>query len=73
MHRRLKAACEALPFVHPKLAVSAQVNGDDFARTLELAMRRSAKVISQPKAIEHQCLTEDIDGGDATNSHQLAQ
>jgi hypothetical protein len=54
MHRRLKAACEALPFVHPKLAVSAQINGGDFARTLELAMRRSAKVLEPPKAVEHQ-------------------
>ena len=50
MHRRLKAACEALPFVHPKLAVTAQMNGGDFARTLELAMQRSAKA----KTIEHQ-------------------
>ena len=54
MHRRLKAACEALPFVHPKLAVTAQVNSETFAAALERAVNRSAKVLEQSKAIEHQ-------------------
>jgi len=51
---RMRAAIGALPFEFPKLAVTAQVNSEDFAATLERATKRSAKVISQPKAmIEH--------------------
>jgi len=55
MHRRIKAACEALPFVHPKLAVTAQVSSEEFAAALERAVSRSSKVLAQPK-IEHQHL-----------------
>jgi hypothetical protein len=50
---QMRAAIEALPFEFPKLAVTAQVNSEDFARALERAMKRSAKVVTQPKAIEH--------------------
>jgi hypothetical protein len=50
---RMRAAIEAAPFIHPKLSVSAQVSSDEFAAALERAVKRSAKVISQPKAIEH--------------------
>jgi hypothetical protein len=53
MHRRLKAACEALPFVHPKLSVIAQV-GPDFADAMERAFKRSSAVLQPPKMIEHQ-------------------
>ena len=53
MHRRLKAACEALPFVHPKLSVTAQIGGD-FASAMESAFKRSAAVLQSPKMIEHQ-------------------
>src|SRR5262249_34922830 len=53
MHRRLKAAVETAQYEQPRLAVMAQVNGEDFARALDRAMQRSAKVISQPKALEH--------------------
>jgi len=49
-HRRDKAAHEAAPYCHPKLAVTAQVNSEDFAAALERATRRSAKVVA---AIEH--------------------
>jgi hypothetical protein len=52
MHRRLKAACEALAFVHPKLSVIAQV-GPDFAGAMERAFKRSAAVLQPPKMIEH--------------------
>ena len=49
---RMRAAIEAAPFIHPKLSVTAQVNGDDFAAALERATKRSAQVIEQPmKAI----------------------
>jgi len=51
MHRRLKAACEALPFVHPKLAVTAQIDGGDFAAAMERATKRSAQVLTQPKSL----------------------
>ena|SRR5215471_1895263 len=53
-HRRDKAAREAAPYCHPKLAVTAQVNSEGFAAALERAVNRSAKVLEPPKAIEHQ-------------------
>ena len=56
MHRRLKAAIECAGYLHPKLSVTAQVNSEDFAAALERATKPSAKVISQPKAIEHRPL-----------------
>jgi hypothetical protein len=49
MSRRLKAACEAAAYVHPKLAVSAMISSDDFAERLDRALARSAG----PKVIEH--------------------
>jgi len=54
---RMRAAGIALPFEHPKLAVSATINGDDFATDLERALRRSREAMTiehQPKLIEHQ-------------------
>ena len=54
---RMRAAIEAAPLVHPKLSVTAQVNGEDFAAAMERANRSSAKAVEQPtKAIEHQPL-----------------
>jgi hypothetical protein len=44
MQRRLKAAIEAAEFVHPRLAVTAMLNGG-FAESLERALARSGKVI----------------------------
>jgi hypothetical protein len=54
---RMRAAIAALPFEHPKLAVTAYVDGGDaFAAALERAIARSGKVI------EHQPLphSEDV-------------
>jgi hypothetical protein len=47
---RMKAAVEALPFVHPKLAVTAVVQGEDFAALLDERLKRieHAKVINGP-------------------------
>jgi hypothetical protein len=41
MARRMKAAIEAMEYVHPRLAVTAQINGDGFAEALEKAIKRS--------------------------------
>lgn len=45
MHRRMRAAVAALPFEHPKLAVTATTNLDGLGAQLEAARARSAKVI----------------------------
>jgi hypothetical protein len=55
MQRRMKAASEAAQYVHPKLAVVANVEGKDFATRLERAVERSrqARVINaQPMTVE---------------------
>jgi hypothetical protein len=58
---RMKAAIEALPFAHPKLAVTAMFDGNDFAHALEQAAARSRAVMQrpQPRAIEHASAAED--------------
>jgi hypothetical protein len=37
----MKAAIEALPYQRPRLAVTAMVNGEDFASLLERSIERS--------------------------------
>jgi hypothetical protein len=49
MSRRLRAAIECLPFVHPKLMVTASFDGKSFAAQLERAIERSGKAV----VIEH--------------------
>ena len=43
---RMKAAIEAAPYCHPKLAVAITVDSNDFAARLERAIARSSKVIN---------------------------
>jgi hypothetical protein len=51
MHRRLRAAIEAAPYVHSKLSAVAvgHMSGEDFASRLERAIERSRV---RPKLIE---------------------
>ena len=51
MSRRLKGACEAAAYVHPRLAVTAMVGSDDLADRLDRAIARSYGAM--PKVIEH--------------------
>jgi hypothetical protein len=46
LHVRMKAAIAALPYEHPKLAVTAVLDGtEDLGARLHRAIQRSAKVI----------------------------
>ena len=45
MQRRLRAAIEAAQYEHPRLAVSALVDGGDFADRLQRAVAQSRKAI----------------------------
>ncbi len=47
MARRMRAAEAALPFTHPKLAVTATLDGG-FADRLEAALKRSPAALAKP-------------------------
>jgi hypothetical protein len=56
LHTRMKAAIAALPYEHPKLAVTAVLDGtEDLGARLHRAIQRSAKVIelraAQPEPV----------------------
>jgi hypothetical protein len=48
---RMRAAIAAIPFEHPKLAVTATVEAGDFADQLERAIDRSRRVMIEAKPI----------------------
>jgi hypothetical protein len=53
LHTRMKAAIAALPYEHPKLAVTAVLDGtEDLGARLHRAIQRSAKVIELRAAQE---------------------
>jgi len=56
--QRQRAAEAAAPFMHPKLAVVANLNGEGFAAALERAIARSGKAqaVHAAQVIEHQPL-----------------
>jgi hypothetical protein len=48
---RMRAAIAAIQFEHPKLTVTATVNGGDFAVQLDQAIERSRRVMIEAKPI----------------------
>jgi len=44
----MRAAIEVLPFTHPKLAVVAQINEQNFAEVLERRLKRIAELEATP-------------------------
>jgi hypothetical protein len=48
LHVRMRAAMASLPFEHPKLAVTAVVNEQNFAEVLERRLKRIAELEATP-------------------------
>src|SRR5437868_14840508 len=46
---RMKAAIELLPYTHPKLAVVAQVSGNDIATLLDRRLKRIEQMNGKPQ------------------------
>jgi len=64
---RIRAAIAALQFEHPKLAVTATVEGGDFAFQLDQAIERSRKVIEAKPMIEANSDTTPIETNRPSN------
>jgi hypothetical protein len=60
---RMRAAVEYLPYVHPKLSVSASLDGRDFARRPEDMQRASGRnpVIDAPRAFQKVDVVKEAD------------
>jgi hypothetical protein len=54
LSRRMRAAIAALPFEHPKLSVTASINGEGFAAKLERAMQRTLEASPELRPILEQ-------------------
>jgi hypothetical protein len=63
LQTRIKAAVEAIPFELPKLAVSAVIEGKDFAGRLEKAIARSHELdrMNGAKVIEAKPVRSEFD------------
>ena len=61
---RMRAAVAALPFEHPKLAVTALISDQSFAAKLERAVLRSEQVRSQPRVIEGKAINDETKSSD---------
>jgi hypothetical protein len=53
---RMRAAIELLPFTHPKLAVTAMVNEQDFATLLDRRLKRIEAMNGKPQTIANQAI-----------------
>jgi hypothetical protein len=56
MQRRLRAAAEAAPYVHPKLMATAHVDGKDFASLLDARIAQLSE--AKPLAVESKPTTD---------------
>jgi DNA-damage-inducible protein J len=71
MSRRLKAAVEAAPFVHPKLAVAVSISEADFASRLDRAIERS-RLARQGQLIEGRAIERPATGNNNGEAHSEA-
>jgi hypothetical protein len=55
---RMRAAIEVLPFIHPKLAVTAQVSEGDFASLLDARIKRHQEMKHQEMKLIPQSAVE---------------
>jgi hypothetical protein len=70
---RMRAAIAAIPFEHPKLAVTATVEAGDFADQLERAIERSRRVMIEVKPIIEANVSSDaIVPSNTTSPHVQA-
>ena len=57
LHARMKAASIAIEYERPRLAVTASIEGKDFAALLDKAQERAAKVEAKERTIDVEPVT----------------